>query len=82
MAIGFTSARVTRVSSKVSTTDENSIIPITLHRGYDKTTPILGYVEGIERNTKATILNAAYDPNALFKTTILDIGARELLSSF
>ncbi|KAL2065951.1 hypothetical protein VTL71DRAFT_3621 [Oculimacula yallundae] len=72
ITIGFNSARI----SKTGTSDaENAIIPVRLHYGHDKTGPVLGFVESIERNTKATILNTVYDPMAQFKTTILDIGA-------
>ncbi|CZT04539.1 uncharacterized protein RAG0_10959 [Rhynchosporium agropyri] len=76
IAIGFTSVKISKGITKTGLSDaENSIIPLTLHYGPDKTGPILGFVESIERNTKATILNTVYDPTAEFKTTILDIGA-------
>ncbi|KAH7342984.1 hypothetical protein BKA65DRAFT_505312 [Rhexocercosporidium sp. MPI-PUGE-AT-0058] len=71
IAIGFTSIRVSNTGSSDA---ENTIIPVTLHYGPDKTGPILGYVESIEKNSKGTILNTVYDPTAQFKTTILDIG--------
>lgn len=55
--------------------DETSIIPLTLHHGVDKDGPIYGYVEAIETHAKGTIFNHAYNPDALFRTTVLDIGA-------
>src|SRR4051794_21614767 len=78
IAIGFQHFTVNKVTTKSGPSDvENSIIPMTLHYGPDKTGPILGFVESIEKNTKATILNTTYDPTPEFKTTILDIGARK-----
>jgi hypothetical protein len=54
---------------------ETATLPLVLYHGYDKTAPVYGYVEDIERHAKGTILNQVYNPAATFKTTVLNIDA-------